>query len=172
MVESTINHASILADDLDESIEFYEEVLGMEEVPAPNFPGREVAWLECGDLTLHLFDRDIEPADYYHVGFHVDDFESVYESAKEYGLIGEIDAADAPQTIYELPDGSIQMYMRDVAGNLIEINYHDINDLPQYIQAEIVPRSDQVPQTGEAAQSRLYTDEFLGKLGLAQAQAD
>lgn len=161
MVRSWINHASILADDLDESARFYEDVLGMETIPTPNFPGREVRWLRCESLQLHLFDRDIEPAPFYHVGFHVDDFEGVYRAATESDLVGEIDEADEPQTLYELPDGSVQMYLNDPAGNLIEINYHDATDLPQDIRDGIVRRADQVPQTGPAGESRLYSDELL-----------
>lgn len=73
MVESHLNHVSILADDLEESAQFYEDVFGMERLPTPNF-SVEVKWLQPGDLQLHLFDRDIDAADYYHFDIHVDDF--------------------------------------------------------------------------------------------------
>lgn len=172
MVKTWINHASILADDLDESTQFYEDVLGMEAVPTPNFPGREVRWLQCEDLQLHLFDRDIEPAPYYHVGFHVSDFEAVYQAARESDLVGEIDEADEPQTLYELPDGSVQMYLHDPAGNLIEINHHDATELPQHIQDEVVRRADQIPQTGSAGEARLYSDRLLQDIGQPTAEIE
>lgn len=170
MVRTWINHASILAEDLDESTQFYEDLLGMEAVPTPNFPGREVRWLQCEDLQLHLFDREIDPAPFYHVGFHVSDFEAVYEAAKESDLVGEIDEADEPQTLYELPDGSVQMYLHDPAGNLIEMNHHDVTELPQYIQDQVVRRADQVPQEGPASEARLYSDELLEDIRQSTAE--
>ena len=170
MVTSRFTHASVLADDLAESVAFYEELLGMERVPSPNFPGVEVEWLRCGDLTLHLFDREIEAADYYHVGFHVDDFEAVYDAVVAGDLLSDFDAEDAEEadelpTVYELPDGSLQLYIRDPAGNLVEINHHDVEALPERIREETVARADQVPQTDEAAEARLYFEELLAQVG-------
>ena len=79
MVTSRLNHVSVLAHDLEESATFYEEVFGMERVPAPNFPGVEVEWLRVGDLTIHLFKREeMEPVGNYHFGLWVDDFESIF----------------------------------------------------------------------------------------------
>lgn len=169
MVRSRFTHTSILADDLEESATFYEEVLGMERVPSPNFPEVEVVWLRCGDLTLHLFDRDIQAADYYHVGLHVDDFERVYDAVEERDLVSDFDDADDLPTVYELPEGAVQMYLQDPAGNLVEINYHDVDDLPRHIQDEVVERAEQVPQTGDAADARLYFDEFLDEIGTSPA---
>jgi hypothetical protein len=31
--------------------------------------------------------------------------------------------------VYELPDGATQLYIRDPAGNMVELNYPDVNDL-------------------------------------------
>lgn len=165
MVTSRFTHASVLADDLEESTAFYEEVFGMERVPAPNFPDVDVVWLRCGDLTLHLFDRDVEPAEYYHVGLHVDDFEGVYEAVRARDIVGDFGDADDAPTVYELPEGAVQLYVRDPAGNLVEVNYPDVADLPAHIRDEVVERADQVPQTGDAPDARLYFDEFLDDLG-------
>ncbi|MFB6130300.1 MAG: VOC family protein [Salinigranum sp.] len=171
MVTSRFTHTSVLATDLAESTRFYEEVFGMERVPAPNFPDVEVVWLRCGDLTLHLFDRDIEAAPYYHFGLHVDDFERVYRTAREHDLVSDFDGAGETPTIYELPEGALQMYIHDPAGNLVEINYHDVDDLPADVREEVVARADQRPQTGEAADARLYFDEFLADVGASSAGA-
>ncbi|MGM0592868.1 MAG: VOC family protein [Halobacteriota archaeon] len=168
MTTSRFTHTSILATDLEESTAFYEDILGMERVPAPNFPEVDVVWLRCGDRTLHLFDRDIEPADYYQIGLHVDDFERVYDAAEELDLVTDFDRGEDLPTVYELPEGSVQMYIHDPAGNLVEINYHDVDALPEYIQSEVVARADQVPQTGTAAEARLYFDEFLEDIGATQ----
>lgn len=178
MVTSRFTHASVLADDLAESVAFYEDVLGMERIPSPNFPGVEVEWLRCGNLTLHLFDREIEAAEYSHVGIHVDDFAAVYDAVVEGDLLSDFDdaedAADADggdaedvddlPTVYELPDGAVQCYIRDPTGNLVEINHHDVEALPERIRDEVVARADQVPQAGEAAGARLYLEELLAEV--------
>ena len=169
MVRSHITHASVLATDLEESAAFYEDVFGMERVPAPNFPEVEVVWLRVGDLTLHLFEREMEPAKYYHVGIHVDDFESVYRAAIERDLVSDFDDADDLPTIYELPEGAVQMYVDDPAGNLVEVNHHDVTDLPAEVRADVVARAEQVPQTGDAADARLYFEEFLAAVGATPA---
>ena len=42
-----LNHVSVHARDLEESVRFYTEVFGMEEIPAPDFPF-PVRWLRLG----------------------------------------------------------------------------------------------------------------------------
>ena len=172
MVESKFTHVSVLATDLAESVRFYEEVFGMERAPAPNFPGVDVEWLRCGDLTLHLFDRDMEAVPYYHFALHVDDFAGVYRTAREHDLVSDFDDAEDEPTIYELPEGAVQLYIHDPAGNLVEINHHDAENLPAEIREEVVARSDQLPQTGEAAEARLYFDEFLADIGASSTDAE
>lgn len=169
MVRSRFTHASVLAEDLEESVRFYEEVFGMERVPSPTFPNVEVEWLRCGELTLHLFDREIEAADYYHVGLHVDDFERVYEAARERGLLADFDEGEGLPTVYELPEGAVQMYIHDPADNLVEVNHHDVSDLPDRIRTEVVRRSDQIEQTGDSPQARLYFEEVLADLDAGAA---
>lgn len=166
MVESVINHVSILANDLEESASFYESVFGMERIPTPNF-SVPVQWLQCGDRQLHLFKRDIDAVDYYHFGLHVDDFEAVYETIQEHDIAsfdvvggsGDEVVSDTPD-VYELPDGAIQMYIRDPAGNLVEVNYPDVADIDRSIVTEVIDRNDLIDQTDEAAHSYLYNDNL------------
>jgi lactoylglutathione lyase len=167
MVSSRFTHISVLAHDLDESSQFYAEIFGMEPIPAPNF-SVPVRWLRCGDLQLHLFKRDIEAASYYHFGLHVDDFESVYESVTEgdvatFDMVGGEgeEVLNQALDVYELPDGSVQMYLLDPAGNLVEVNYPDVNDLDRSVVSETVDRDDLIPQDGEAADAVLYHQELL-----------
>jgi catechol 2,3-dioxygenase-like lactoylglutathione lyase family enzyme len=155
MVSSTFTHASILADDLDESVSFYEEVFGMERVPSPRF-SVPVEWLRCGDLTLHLFDRDVDVADNYHVGLHVDDFERVYREVVDRGIAADFDPDAGEAVVYELPDGAVQLYLEDPAGNLVEVNYPDATDLDRSVVTNVVKRSDQFDQTGDASEAVLY----------------
>ena len=61
MRTTRINHASIVANSLDESARFYEELFGMERIPTAKFPD-PVLWLRAGTSQLHLFEAD-ETAD-------------------------------------------------------------------------------------------------------------
>lgn len=160
MVTSRFTHASILATDLEESVAFYEDVFGMTRIPSPNFT-TPVEWLRAGDLTLHLFKRDIEAADYYHVGLHVDDFEAVYEEVHDRGIATTFDPETDEPVAYELPDGAVQLYLTDPTGNLVEANYHDVDELDRSIVTHITPRSEQLPQDGEAAEARLYFEDTI-----------
>jgi catechol 2,3-dioxygenase-like lactoylglutathione lyase family enzyme len=54
MKATGFTHTSVHAYDLDESVQFYQKLFGMEEIPAPDFPFA-VRWLRLGDLQLHLF---------------------------------------------------------------------------------------------------------------------
>jgi lactoylglutathione lyase len=140
-------HVSVHAHDLEESARFYKEVFGMEEVPAPGFPF-PVRWLRVGDLQLHLFPSDDEAPRGHHFGLDVDDFEAVYRSAKEKDV--QIEAGYF-SNIYELPDGAVQLYLRDPAGNMVEVNYPSAADLDRSVVGEIR----KVPP-GESEGARLY----------------
>lgn len=153
MVNANLNHVSILAKDLEESTQFYTDVLGMKRVPTANFEV-PVQWLQAGGTQLHLFERDIEVAPYYHFGVTVDDFESIYQRAKEDDLFDSWDD-QGNASIYRLPDGVAQMYLNDPTGNLVEVDYPEIEDLDLEIVDEVVDRRDLQPQTGKAAEASL-----------------
>jgi len=57
----------------------------------------------------------------------------------------------------ELPDGSVQMYLRDPAGNLIEVG-PDARTLVARIREALIPLSATVHQTSEARRPTLYLD--------------
>jgi catechol 2,3-dioxygenase-like lactoylglutathione lyase family enzyme len=148
-----INHVSIHAVDIEESIRFYTELFGMRRLPTPNFPDGHVVWLQLGEQQLHLFDRTVDAPANHHFALDVDDFAAVYRRAKERGLL-DPDAFRAQ--IRRHPMGWVQMYLRDPAGNLIEIDWPDVATLPPELAAEIPKLEDAVPQTGEAAVATLY----------------
>lgn len=152
MKATGFNHVSIHAHDIEESVQFYTEVLGMEVIPTPNF-SFPVRWMRLGDLQLHLFERETEAPTYHHIGLNVDDFEAVYNKASELGMH---DSEAFFSNIYELPDGSVQMYIRDPAGNLVEIDWPDVTVLDRSNLPEFKKLGDTVPQTGEALDATLY----------------
>lgn len=138
-------HVSVHAHDLEESARFYQEVFGMEEVPAPGFPF-PVRWLRVGDLQLHLFPSEDEAPREHHFGVDVKDFEEVYRRTKDAQI-----KEGYFSNIYELPDGAAQLYLRDPAGNMVEVNYPDAASLDRSVVGEI----QKVP-AGEPPGARLY----------------
>ena len=126
-------HVSIGARDVEEAARFYRDFFGMEEVPAPEFSG-PVRWLKVGNLQLHLFhDEGPAPAG-HHFALDVDDFEEAFRRAAELGVRVE---GGNYSTVRELPDGAVQMYLRDPSGNLVEVNWRDVNTLDRGVIGEM-----------------------------------
>jgi YD repeat-containing protein len=151
----SINHVSIHAHDLEQSAAFYEQLFGMERIPTPTF-AFPVTWLRVGSQQLHLFVRsDVRAPQFHHVALNVDDFDAVYWRAQEQRLR---DDSAFFSGMYELPDGSVQMYLRDPAGNLVEVDWPDARTLDARIREDLIPLSATVHQTGDALQATLYLD--------------
>ncbi len=115
-----LNHVSVVARDLDESIRFYVDVLGLEPVATPDF-GFPVQWLQAGDLQVHLFERPDQPPTHAHFAFEVDDIVAVYERSRSLGILD----TTFGYAMAELPGGEAQLYVRDPSGNLIELDHPD-----------------------------------------------
>jgi YD repeat-containing protein len=143
---------SIHAVDMQESIRFYTEVFGMELIPSPDFEA-PVEWLRLGEQQLHLFLREGDAPRYHHIGLDVDDFEAVYAKAKELGILST-DAFGA--SLRGHPAGWVQLYLRDPAGNLVEVDWPDASTLSPETLAEMTPLESVVHQEGEAALATLY----------------
>ena len=126
----------------------------MERVPTARFAGGRVMWLRLGEQQLHLFESDgDDPTVRHHLGLDVEDFQSVYAKAKERGLL---DTRAFGSPLRKHPMGWVQMYIRDPAGNLVEIDWPDVTTLDPSVVADIRNLEDEVEQTGEAAHASLY----------------
>ncbi len=133
MHAGSLTHISVHAHDLEESARFYKEFFGMEEIPAPNFPF-PVRWLRVGDLQLHLFLSEDPAPRTHHFGMDVDDFEAAYRKAEQLSVR---ENGTYFSNVYELPDGAVQLYVRDPAGNLVEINWPDAATLDRSVVTHI-----------------------------------
>jgi catechol 2,3-dioxygenase-like lactoylglutathione lyase family enzyme len=151
-MSSRINHVSVNARDLEESVDFYVELLGAEPIPTPNF-GLPVQWLALGRTQLHLFQRDLEPTSHHHFGITVDDLEPVYRVAERRGVF---DHDSFRSHLVELPGDVVQLYLRDPAGNLIEIDHEGVERLPEDIRARVRPLRELNPQSEEQLRGRLF----------------
>ena len=148
------NHTSVHARSLDESVRFYVEVFGMEKIPTYNF-AFPVQYLWPGDLQLHLFERESEARPFHHIGINGDDFEEAYTRAKHFCVV---ECKSFFDDMYELPDGSIQMYLRDPAENLIEIDWPDLTTLDRSLVLELKRLADSVAQNGDSPRATLYLE--------------
>jgi lactoylglutathione lyase len=145
-------HVSIGAKDVEESARFYRDFFGMEEVPAPEFSG-PVRWLRVGGLQLHLFhDEGPAPAG-HHFALDVDDFEEAFRRAAEAGVRVE---SGNYSTVRELPDGAVQMYLRDPSGNLVEVNWRDVDTLDRGVIGEM-------RKIGGPSEAALYLESEEGE---------
>ena len=151
---TTFNHVSVSASDLEASVRFYEQVFGLERIPTPNF-GYPTCWLRVGNLQLHLFQRPVEPPAHHHFSLTVRDFETVYRKAEQ---LGAFDGATAGGHIRELPDGSVQMYLRDPDGNLVEVDFPDASRLDRSVIKELPTLEEQFPQSDENRRATLFLD--------------
>jgi len=146
------NHVSINAIDLEESVGFYESVFGMERIPTYTF-AFPTQYMRLGDLQLHIFERPTAAPVYHHIGINVDDFEGAYLRVRELDIL---DTGAFFSSIYELPDGSVQLYIRDPAGNLVELDWPDVTTLDPTVFADLPKLADENAQTAEAAGATLY----------------
>ena len=150
MRTTRINHTSIVANSLDESARFYEELFGMERIPTAKFPD-PVLWLRAGTSQLHLFEADETANLRAHVSFDVDDFDALYAKAKQMGIL-DVRAFGSPLRVH--PAGWVQLYLRDPAGNLIEVDWPDASTLSPETLADAAELGS---QEGEAATATLFT---------------
>lgn len=154
MKATGINHLSIGAKNIEASVKFYEEVFGMERIPTYNF-GFNTQYMRCGDLQVHIFQiEDVVPA-YQHFALDVDDFMAAYRKLKERGAL---ETKTFRNAVHELPDGAVQMYARDPAGNLVEVDWPDVATLDVSKIPEMRKLSEIAEQTGEARRASLYYD--------------
>jgi catechol 2,3-dioxygenase-like lactoylglutathione lyase family enzyme len=154
-MSTRINHVSISALELRESIEFYVELLGAEPIATPNF-GIPVQWLALGRTQLHLFERELQPTSHHHLGITVDDLEPVYRVAERRDAL---DRAAFGNHLIELPGDVVQLYIRDPAGNLVEIDHLGVDRLPDDLRAQVKHLWDLNPQSDEQMHGRLFVPE-------------
>ena len=64
----------------------------------------------------------------------MEDFEATYEKVREMGVQEE---SGYFSNVYELPDRAVRLYVRDPAGNMVEVNWPDVSTLDRSLVGEI-----------------------------------
>ena len=109
-----VHHVSLNVDDVEGCLRFYVDVLGLAQLPRPDF-GFPGAWLEAGPQQIHLIHSPDHVAPKgQHFAFRVEDLDAARESLQAAGV-----EVSEP---YEIPDVGRQAFLQDPAGNLIELN--------------------------------------------------
>ena len=119
MIARRVDHVSFAVRNLDRSLAFYRDVLGLTLAPRPDL-GIPGAWLQAGDAQVHLIEV---PADFDggslpptlnptagHTAFGIDDYDTALAALQAHGL-----------DVLALGAAAGQMWVKDPDGHVIEL---------------------------------------------------
>lgn len=113
-----INHVTLVVDNLEKAGEFYEKELGLEPLPAFVFDYPTGFFKFNDDEQLHITEWEDATSFRGHICVQVDDFNEIFYRMKDLDIID----TKPWGKVRRLPDGAMQMFVRDPSGNLIEIS--------------------------------------------------
>lgn len=113
-----INHVALVVSNLEEACKFYEEELGLEAIPAFLFDYPTAFFKFNEEQQLHLTEWEDTYSFRGHICVQVDDINTIFHRMKELGIID----IRPWGKVRQLPDGAIQMFVRDPSGNLVELS--------------------------------------------------
>ncbi len=113
-----INHVALVVSNLEEACVFYENELGLEPIPAFLFDYPTAFFKFNEEQQLHLTEWDDVYSFRGHICMQVDDINTLFFRMK---ALGAIDIRPWGN-VRQLPDGAIQLFVRDPSGNLVELS--------------------------------------------------
>ena len=129
-----INHVALIVKDLEAACIFYEKELGLEPLPAFLFDYPTAFFKFNDQQQLHLTEWEDAHSFRGHICVQVDDINALFFRMK---ILGIIDIQPWGK-VRRLPDGAIQIFVRDPSGNLVELS-SDPEDLidPKIFEDEL-----------------------------------
>lgn len=113
-----INHVTLIVDNLEKAGAFYQHELGLAPLAAFRFDYPVMFFKFNDEQQLHISEWDDKTSFRGHICVQVDDFNSLFYRMKELNVID----VNPWGKVRKLPDGAMQMFVRDPAGNLVEIS--------------------------------------------------
>jgi catechol 2,3-dioxygenase-like lactoylglutathione lyase family enzyme len=117
-----LNHVSVTVTDVDKAREFYTGVLGLQEIPRPNFEFPGIWYSLNNGLALHLIfndqlvrpavERETVQARYPHFALWTDDADTTASRIEALGL--------PCRDVVSGPTGLRQVFVKDPDGNMVE----------------------------------------------------
>ena len=129
------HHINFVSEDVPRMHDFYTRVLGMDDMPASQFPRTaadedtgfdgEIMFATEGNMQMHLAERDfkvhfkngrtINPVERGHIAFRTDDLA---------GFLAKLDAEGVPYSDYGTTFSAEwhQVFFQDPEGNIIEVH--------------------------------------------------
>ena len=136
-----LNHYFVRANDLEATRRFYMEVLGLEQMPRPDFPFPGY-WLGTGGrIQVHMGPHNIPHRESYYPGT------PAHAATDQSGVVDHIAfLADDPESFIArfrrlgleyrprfLPASKLyQLFIRDPNGLMIELNFFGVTDAPDW----------------------------------------
>ena len=131
MIACVLHHVSIITANLERSLEFYRDVLGLKQIDRPPFDIAG-AWLEAGPSQVHLIDyprgtyRDATSIDNndIHFALRVGNFDETLSQLVEKGFSEDKPEGDPLRLLIRRKGlaGFPQLYLLDPDRHVIEIN--------------------------------------------------
>ena len=119
-----LDHIALLVRDLDESVRFLLEVIGLSEMPNP-MGGTTIRWIEIGDgRRFHVQAGDIDKVHVEkqtHFALATPDLDAVLTRLRAQGVAFS-DMKGTPGAINTRPDGMRAIFLQDPNGYWFEIN--------------------------------------------------
>jgi catechol 2,3-dioxygenase-like lactoylglutathione lyase family enzyme len=125
-----IDHGGLLVSDVERSLRFYVDALGLEEVPRPSTFDTPGAWLQVGEQQIHLI-GETEPGRARAMTPAYDHAEIVIGYGTHLALaVEDLDAALAraaaagvhpPGEVFARGDGVKRVFLTDPDGHVIEL---------------------------------------------------
>lgn len=117
------DHDALLVKDLQVAAEFYQNILGLKEIPNGGLPDH-IRWFQLDDkVQLHLIEdkEDVVKTKGVHFALNTPKFERFMEHLKANNVAFE-NWPGEKETTNARPDGVKQIYLQDPDGYWIEVN--------------------------------------------------